>query len=134
MKENLMRTAAVLSLAVAAAVPFASLLAVPGAQARGKYRFCGSTGTTYLTAVEIESDHEIGCKTAHSVIRRYFRQVEATYQVNGGCAQVRSHSFCKVGKYECKTEWRSIDKYLSGQCYGAKYAIFFTEEDQNPGF
>lgn len=119
-------------MAVVAALAVCAVLGsqVGQASAHEKDLFCNSiVQTNSLTATEFITSPKIGCSHSRKIVKRYFHLVERTAETPGGCAQKRATVGCKVGAYECYSEYRPILKYIWGQCYGGKTSVSFKEED-----
>jgi hypothetical protein len=95
-------------------------------------RACPNVKTRFLLAWSVEAVPGFACSGARKVIRQYFKQVEASAQTNGGCAQKRSTRGCKVGRYRCFTGLAREVSQLEGRCRGAKGRVYFNENDRGP--
>lgn len=93
---------------------------------------CHSVHTRLITGREVETTAGFGCSGASKVMRKYFRLVVATGQTNGGCAQTRSSTGCKVGDYRCHTTYSAATRELHGVCRGPQGRVRFEEIDRAP--
>lgn len=93
---------------------------------------CAPVHTLLITGREVETSPGFGCPGAARVLRKYFGLVVATAQTEGGCAQKRSSSGCKVGAYRCHTTYSYATNELHGVCRGPKGTVRFEEVDKAP--
>jgi hypothetical protein len=80
----------------------------------------------------VETSPGFGCPGAREVMRKYFRLVVATAQTEGGCAQKRSPTGCRIGGYRCHTIYSAATRELHGACRGIKGTVRFEEVDKAP--
>jgi hypothetical protein len=93
---------------------------------------CIGVHTDLISGREVETSPGFGCPGARKVMRKYFRLVVETGQTEGGCAQKRFSSGCKVGKFRCHTTYSAATRELHGACKGAKGRVRFEEVDHAP--
>lgn len=93
---------------------------------------CRSVHTDLITGREVEITPGFGCSGARKVMKKYFRLVIETGQTEGGCAQKRFSSGCKVGKFRCHTTYSAATRELHGACKGSKGIVRFEEIDHPP--
>ena len=90
---------------------------------------CRDVLTRYIDATNVRTEGGLKCWRARPVLRRYFRSVVNTGQVNGGCAQKRWTSGCVVDGFRC-----FIDpvRYDRGRCVRNDRVVRFNETDRGP--
>lgn len=72
-----------------------------------------------------------GCPQARKVLSHYFRMTMDSAQTDGGCAQKRTSSYCRVGAYRCRTRQGGADgRSLVGTCTHATQRVRFVEVDR----
>jgi hypothetical protein len=93
---------------------------------------CGDVHAHRITGKEVEAGPGFVCSGAQKIMRRYFKLVAMTAQTDGGCAQKRSASGCRVGEYRCHTGYSYATNELHGSCTGPRGTVRFEEIDQAP--
>jgi hypothetical protein len=89
-----------------------------------------NVNTRYITAKNVKTFEGLGCSKARQTLRRYFRKVVRTGQVQGGCAHQRFSTGCRVGSFRCFADG---DAGRGGECLGPLGSVLFREFDRAPG-
>lgn len=104
----------------------------PRGEATASRSQCASVHAGPITGREVETTPGFGCSGARIVMKKYFRLVIASAQTEGGCAQQRFSSGCRVGKFRCHTTYSAATRELHGACKGTKGRVRFEEVDHAP--
>jgi hypothetical protein len=102
------------------------------APAQAAEKRCRSVTADVAKATSVRRTTGWRCKHARRAIRNYFEKVGDSAQTEGGCAQVRNTSSCKVGRYRCRTRYSPTTNRLTGKCVRGQRIVRFVETDFGP--
>lgn len=100
---------------------------LPGTSAAAS---CANVNTSHIKAKNVRTSSDLGCSLARKTLKRYFRKVVASGQVQGGCAQRRAHEGCRVRSFRCWSNY--VDGRILGICTGPLGTVRFREFDFGP--
>ncbi len=100
----------------------------PGTAAAGH---CGNVSTSHIKAKNVRTFEGLRCSRARKTLKRYFRKVVASGQVQGGCAQNRFSTGCRVRSFRCYSSYGG--GRITGECTGPRGTVRFREFDFGPG-
>lgn len=116
---------------VASAAAITACAGVPAASDAATSQRCANVLTRYIHATSVHTSGHYRCKSARTLLRRYFRKVVRTGQVEGGCAQARWQHGCAVGNFLCTITYRH--RITRGRCGDGVRAVRFRERDFGSG-
>lgn len=108
-----------------AASSASTVSAAPAASAAAE---CRNVITRYIHATSVRTDGGLRCAPARKVLRRYFRKVIDSAQVEGGCAHQRFADGCAVGRFLCFASASGV----RGRCTDGVGTVRFRERDFGP--
>lgn len=114
---------------VASAAAITTSAGLPTASDAAASQRCANVLTRYIQATHVRTSGHYRCRPARTLLRRYFRKVVRTGQVDGGCAQVRLRGGCAVGNFLC-TASRDGRR---GSCRDGVRTVRFRERDFGSG-
>jgi hypothetical protein len=103
------------------------------ASAHAAEKSCRPVTTSVAKATHVRASTGLSCRSGRRVVRRYFRKVGKEAQRQGGRAQVRLTSGCRIGRFRCFTRYSYRTNRLRGRCRMGPRYVRFRETDYGPG-
>ena len=92
---------------------------------------CANVDIGQIKAKNVWTYRGLGCSLARKTLKRYFRKVVASAQVEGGCAQTRFTDGCRVRSFRCHSSYGN--GRIRGKCLGPLGSVRFRELNFGPG-
>ena len=103
------------------------------ANAHAAEKSCRPVTTSVAKATHVQASTGLSCRWGRRVVCRYFRKMGKEAQLQGGCAQVRLTSGCRIGRFRCFTRYSYKTNRLRGRCRMGPRYVRFRETDYRPG-